>query len=253
MYSKRVFKVLATLFVSLVLTSCGEGNSNEKENTNSSNSEKSKNSSNGAKSKSTPSVKGALTSVNEWDYFPKFDVQADGVSHSITRFYKSEAEQIDDINTFKNKGNYTENSASVSFYRIYPLGKNRAIDIASVHPRMIRVNGYETMINISGIHDETIVRDNALFEKIFGYKGGTLVSVFGVKYFKRNITAKLQQYAVLLEQQGFKKSGTRQWRKVDSDNNRMYTWNYDTLDTNGIAKQTNVHWNVWLTDNYCKI
>ncbi|MDR3177419.1 MAG: hypothetical protein LBT96_00390 [Campylobacteraceae bacterium] len=249
MYSKRVFKVLTTLFVLIVLTSCGEGNSNEKENANSSNSEKSKSSSNGAKSKSTPSVKGALTSVNEWDYFPKFDMHADGVSHSITRFYKSETEQIDDINTFKNKGSYTENTASVDFYRLYPLGKNKAIESALVEPRMIREGYYETLMNIQGMSGEITVRDNALFEKILGYKNGALKDVGVAKYFRKDITAKLQQYASLLEQQGFKKSGIRQWRKVDSDNNRMYTWDYD----NAAKQSTTVSWRVWLTDNYCRL
>jgi hypothetical protein len=253
MYSKRVFKVLTTLFALFVLTGCGEGNSNEKENANSSNSEKSKNSS--SVNKSGSSVKGVLTSVNESDYFPKFDVKADGFTHIITRYYKSEAEQIDDINAFKNKGSYTENSASTTFYRLHPLSKNGAITGASAHQEMIREGYYETMMGLSGISGETIARDNALFEKIFGYKNGALKEVDISRYFFKNITAKLQQYAALLEKEGFKKSGAREWRKVDTDNNRMYTWNYDVIINEGAIKQQSitVNWNVWLTDNYCKI
>ncbi|MDR3177401.1 MAG: hypothetical protein LBT96_00300 [Campylobacteraceae bacterium] len=242
MRTKKIFAVLTMLFMLFALTGCKENSSNEG-NVSSLSSEKSK------ISKSGSSVKGALTSVNEWDYFPKLDIQADSIGHMIEISYKSETEQMSDVEAFKNKGSYTENFAN-GFYRYYPLGKNRAVESVSVFPMMLKEGYYVTTVSLD-VLDKTTAVDSALFEELLGYKEGTLVSVFGVKYFKRNIAAKLQQYSALLEQQGFKKSNTKQWRKIDADNNRVYTWSYAATTAKGGFTMQEVQWRVALMDIDC--
>jgi hypothetical protein len=240
---KKIFAALAMLFALFALTGCKEENDSNEGNVSSSSSEKSANSSNSEKSKSGSSVKGALTSVNEWDYFPKFDVKDDNsyIGHDTLRYYKSEAEQMSDVEAFKNKGSYTENSG---FYRA--LNKKTALEQAWITPRMLKEGYYATVVSLTTLGEAAVV-DNALFEKVFGYKGGTLIDISVSKFFKKDITAKLQQYSALLEQQGFKKSNTKQWRKVDTDNNRIYTWSYDAHS----LKMQEVRWRVSLMDIDC--
>jgi hypothetical protein len=191
MRTKKIFAALTMLFTLFALTGCKENGSNEGN----------ASSSSGEKSKSSSSVKGALTSVNEWDYFPKLDIQdCDSyIIHAIQMFYKSEAEQMSDVEAFKNKGSYDENSVN-SFYR--PLSKKTVLKQASVNPIMFK-EGYYVNSMFLDTSSETTARDNALFEELLGYKGGTLVSVSVVKFFYKDIAAKLQQYSALLEQQGF--------------------------------------------------
>ncbi|MDR3177418.1 MAG: hypothetical protein LBT96_00385 [Campylobacteraceae bacterium] len=249
MRTKKIFAVLTMLFTLFALTGCKENGSNEG-NVSSSSSEKSKNNPNSEKSKSGSSVKGALTSVSEWDYFPKLDIQDRDsyIIHAIQIFYKSEAEQMSDVEAFKNKGSYDENSVN-SFHR--QLNKKTALEQAWVIPIMFKEGYYINNMHLVGTLGETTARDNVLFEKLFGYKGGTLIGISVSKVFQKNIAAKLQQYSALLEQQGFKKSNTREWRKIDADNNRIYTWSYSVTTTKGGFISQGVHWHVASTDNDC--
>ncbi|MDR3178216.1 MAG: hypothetical protein LBT96_04450 [Campylobacteraceae bacterium] len=231
MHSKTVFKVLTALFMLFVLTGCGGK---------------------GGEDVDSSSVNGGgLASVSEWDHFPKLNIQVDNdfISHDITRFYKSETEHSDDVNAFKNKGNYTISSATKDkgFYRRNPPSKNKAkIDVTAAVPAMIEGT---TIMLISGTFDKSTVRDNALFKELLGYKSGVLTRVYVARDFKKDVTAELKRYAALLEQHGFKKVSTSpwtvEWKKVDTANNRKYSWYYNDAQT---TRDTTSQMAIWIVE-----
>jgi hypothetical protein len=96
---------------------------------------------------------------------------------------------------------------------------------------------------------ETTERNNTLFEEIFGYKKGALTNVSVAKHFRKDITAKLKLYSLLLEKSGFVESGNLQWTKADLDNNRLYIWGYTAAKlVAGIGTSQSAVWTVTLTD-----
>jgi hypothetical protein len=201
MCSKRLLAALTAIFALFVLTGCG----NE-----------------------------PIASVNEEDYYPRFEVKADNVSHSIFRDYANAKECENDLDAFKNKGDYYEDLLRVT--RDDPLGDG-TIEIAEISK-----DCYSYSHIYLNILDDNITRNNELFEKIFGYKGGELTDVFVTKRFSENDAIDyIETYIKLLEKQGFKKQLTSyfpwkqtvsewlndvEWVKSDFATGTKYYWNY---------------------------
>jgi hypothetical protein len=207
MYSKRVFTLLTTLFIAFVLTACGGG---------------------GGYGDSSSGGKKDLTSVYEFDHFPKFNETANTIKHTIQRSYKTETEQNNDIKAFEDKGGVKVSQGLFLISNPYS-----AVTQASVGQTTFYQQGYylNTMeLEISG---DSIDRNNTLLKEIFGYKEGTLVSVDVQKFFEKDITLQLKQYGALLEKDyGFKKSSTIEWTKDDTENNGLlYTFTYTDATT----------------------
>jgi hypothetical protein len=237
MYGKRVFKTLTTLFMLFGLVGCGGsggGNNN-----------------NGGNSGRLSGK--ALTSVSELHYFPDSNITgADDIGHTIKRVYKSETDRDTDKNTFKNKYNISDPYGNASMFvkrYPYPLGVYGGIERVALQTGVLNVpnvsyeNPYYNYITLDEIGD-TIKRDDALFEEVFGYKGGILANVDVLKTFHRNATAELKAYGdLLVKDHGFKmvKNGTDtlQWQRADDD--YIYDFGYTIARYNpytGITSQT---------------
>jgi hypothetical protein len=201
MYSKRLLVALTAIFALFILAGCG-----------------------------------GLSSVNEEDYYPRFEIKADKVSHSIFRYYTDVKECENNLETFKNKGDYYEDLLSVT--RDDPLGDG-TIEKA-VSERDCKIN-IDTHIYLN-VLDDNITRNNELFDKVFGYQGGKSESVFVTKYFSENDAIDyIETYIKLLEKQGFRKQLTSyvpwfqtirewlndvEWVKSDFVTGTTYYWNY---------------------------
>jgi hypothetical protein len=233
MYSKRVFTLLTTLFIAFVLTACGGGGGY------------------GDNGGSTTSGKKNLTSVREFDYFPRFNEVADNITHIIQRSYKSEAERSDDVNAFKDKGNYRTSQGII--FRDNPYGIVRKAYMSPSTSCLQGVLCPITMVLEIPLGD-LIDRNNTLFENIFGYEEGTLVSILVRKFFERDITPQLKEYGALLEKNyGFKKVSARQWMKDDlKDSGVTYTFLYTEAiydyDYNPVRISQLVEWHVSATN-----
>jgi hypothetical protein len=163
---------------------------------------------------------GGLSSVNEEDYYPRFEIKADNISHDVYR--DTDVKECEnDLEAFKNKGDYYEDLYSVT--RDNPLGDG-AIEKAETSKDCYSYS--HIYLNILG---DNITRNNELFEKVFGYKGGKLREVYVTKYFSENsVISYFETYGKLLEQQGFKKLGHNFWEKKDYKGGIIvYEWIYD--------------------------
>jgi hypothetical protein len=177
----------------------------------------------------------ALTSVSELHYFPDSNITgADEVGHYIIRRYKSETDRDTDKNTFKSKYNISDPIGNATSLRVdYPLGASavrRAVLQVAMYeaPNVSYENPYFNYIALDTIGD-TIKRDDALFEDVFGYKGGILANVDVLKTFNRNATAELKAYGdSLVKDHDFKEVETGTdgagWQKADDD--YIYTFGY---------------------------
>jgi hypothetical protein len=228
MYSKRVFTLLTTLFAAFVLTACEGGRGY------------------GDNGGSTTSGKKNLTSVREFDYFPRFNEVADNITHTIMRSYKSETEQSNNVNAFKDKGNWRTSQDII--FRDNPYG---IVRLAYMRPAAPLLQGNYPIAMVLEIPlGDLIDRNNTLFENIFGYEEGTLISVIVQKFFKRDVTTQLKEYGDSLEKNyGFKKANARQWVKNDlKDSGVTYIFTYTEAiydyDYNPVRISQLVEWRV---------
>ncbi|MDR0579731.1 MAG: hypothetical protein LBG21_03920 [Campylobacteraceae bacterium] len=196
MYSKKVFSILVALFV-LTVSACfglnGFGN-----------------------------LEVDLKYVNEEKHFPEFKEQADEIHHIITRFYSPKNDYKHDEKNFKNKYQNKLKRLFIGFKVNNPNPQIQAIKEISLTPSDAHATYYIV------ISDDTLDRNDELFQNVFGYEKGTLSNVIVVKNFPKDITDKLKKYSELLKTKGFKKSEItpNTWIKKDSRGKTTHMWNF---------------------------
>jgi hypothetical protein len=220
MYGKRLLAALTAIFALFVLTGCG----NE-----------------------------PIASVNEEDYYPRFEIKADNISHNAYVKYADVEECEYDVEAFKSKGPYDITDFSLRDTTTY--GRNDPLGDGAIEKAELKRSFTSTLTSVItsircqndmtlSVLDDNIARDNELFDKVFGYKKGELAEVYVVKYYSGDDAANyVETYINLLEKQGFKKKGStytlwgqttyeqRTWTKKDSDTDIEYEWGYD-IDEN---------------------
>jgi hypothetical protein len=155
--------------------------------------------------------------INENSYFPPFNVATTEVHHLISRFYENKNDRDSAVEDFQDKGAYLiymnqtrrDNPLSnvvLAFTQIYSTSYDIGMEI--------RINGAD------------IVRNDGLFETIFGDTDAPIINVRVDKIFASDITSQLNTYGNSLEGNGFNPISDRHWQKQDLTNHIIYAWSY---------------------------
>jgi len=155
--------------------------------------------------------------INENSYFPPFNVATTKVHHLILRFYQNTSDRDSAVKDFQDKGTYlTYSNATI---RYNPLS-----DIAQAST-LIYSTSYDIGMEIR-INGADIVRNDELFETIFGDTDAPIINVSVDKFFASDITSQLNTYGSSLEGNGFNPISDRHWQKQDLTNHIIYEWSY---------------------------
>jgi hypothetical protein len=179
------------------------------------------------------SGEGSGLSIQEYDYFPKLDIPAVSIEHSIQRRFDNADDATNFINNFKSKGSYyTDYVGSNVIIRNDPLNDS-LITRATVSTYPIALNTVYTDILIEKtnplmVNIDTISRNNELFKMIFGHTDAPITYVQVEKKYTGLNTSKLEIYGAKLVNSGYTRSGDL-WIKYDLENQHiMWMWGYTT-------------------------
>ncbi|MDR0579730.1 MAG: hypothetical protein LBG21_03915 [Campylobacteraceae bacterium] len=199
MYSKKVFSVLVALFALLFFSGCGGG---------------------GSGGSAGDDEAGVHKYVSEWEYFPKFEAPVIKVLHMVTKNYTSLDDYDHDEQSFKSK--YPNKWYKFMDAIVVEYPDSRFPNITQL---MLSPTGYSATFGITLTSD--MVRDNGLFEELFGNLKGTNAATTVAKTFTSSITSQFNEYGALLESKGFEKSTTasNMWTK-GINGQRFYSWNF---------------------------
>jgi hypothetical protein len=182
---------------------------------------------------------GTISSVNEEDYFPHFEVKADKIYHSITKLCIGFKNCDKDEEAFKSKGAYEITHYSPdTFVRYDPLGDGvieKAELISDYSSSSHGLNDNDEKLLSLDILGDNIKRDNELFEKVFGHDGGTFLELHVEKHFPMSDISYFEAYGELLERQGFEKM--RNWWGKSQSNimSNVYGWCYVVNEDSSIT------------------
>jgi hypothetical protein len=204
MYGKKMLATLMALFAMFALTGCRDG---------------------------------TISSVNEEDYYPHFEIKADKISHFATKLYTDFKDCESDAEVFKSKGAYEIIHYSPDIIvRYNPLSEESAIEKArlkSEYGSSLTFDPFDPSMYDNRNHmsidvlGDSVTRNNELFEKIFGYESNKIILLRVEKCFSENNISYFETYGKLLEQQGYEKSEhNNEWGKKNFITGIEYWWGY---------------------------
>jgi hypothetical protein len=176
---------------------------------------------------------GDISSVDEEDYFPRFELKADKIYHEVIELCIGFKSCDKNEEAFKSKGAYEITHYSPdTFVRYDPLGDG-------VIEKVELLSGSTMRLETSG---DNVKRDNELFEKVFGYNGGILFEVSVEKHFAGDDISYFETYIESLKQDGFEQGEGWWWKQnymlsnplgwryvVNEDSSITATWRINTM------------------------